>query len=325
MVARCCRQPQPSRILARLGRGSPFHSLALRRLPLSVIVDFTSDWKQYVEHEIASQGYAVDAGEDLRSLSYKFFNLKKRRISATPRKVLEAKTFSCPATLANGYALLKKKLEDGHDVCPHLSKFLLRDDYEDTLLNDWGIHHFHLGQNPEKSGFIERTGPLLFAHVTADFVFHLGVYSHGSWTQQDLIRVIHENWPDVISSKKIKDIIRLSHTPTDDEISQLRTVGVQAMVQVAPGIVYGPLGGGYSVAGTSVESTMRVNSHMRLLRNLEDHIKENTKKFTARISELGYTHGSPPSFALMIDDKGFFAVEKSSGVAFLVHPHADKR
>ena len=67
---------------------------------------------------------------------------------------------------------------------------------------------------------------------------------------------------------------------------------------------------------------MRVNWYMRLLRNLEDHIKENTEKFTARISELGYTHGSPPSFALMINDKGFFAVERSSSVAFLLHPHA---
>lgn len=198
----------------------------------------------------------------------------------------------------------------------------MRDDCEDLLLNDWGIHHFHLGQNPEKSGFIERTGPLLFAHVTADSVFCLGVYPHGSWTQQDLIRVIHENWPGVISTKKINGIIELSHTLTDDEIAQLRKAGVQTMVQVAPGIVYTPLGGGYSTAGTSVESTMRVNWYMRLLRNLEDHIKENTEKFTARISELGYTHGSPPSFALMINDKGFFAVERSSSVAFLLHPHA---
>ena len=43
---------------------------------MTIIVDFTSDWKEYVEHEIASQGYAVDADEDLRSLSYKFFNLE---------------------------------------------------------------------------------------------------------------------------------------------------------------------------------------------------------------------------------------------------------
>lgn len=289
---------------------------------MAVIVDFTSDWKQYVEHEISSQGYAVDTSEDLRSLSYKFFNLKRRRIAEVPRSVFEAKTFSCPANLANGYALLKKKLEGGHDVCPHLSKFLLRDDYEDSLLNDWGIHHFHLGENPERSGFIERTGPLLFAHVTHDSAYCLGVYPHGSWTQQDLIRVIHENWPTVISAKKLNGIIGMSHTPTDDEIAQLRKAGVQTMVQVAPGIVYAPLGGGYSTAGTSVESTMRVNWYMRLIRNLEDHIKENTDKFTTRIRELGHTHGNPPSFALMINDQGFFAVEKGSGVAFLLHPHA---
>ncbi len=45
---------------------------------MTVIVDFTNDWKQYVENEISSQGYTVDQSEDLRSLSYKFFNLKQK-------------------------------------------------------------------------------------------------------------------------------------------------------------------------------------------------------------------------------------------------------
>lgn len=290
---------------------------------MTVIVDFTNDWKQYVENEISSQGYAVDQSEDLRSLSYKFFNLRRRRIAATPRKVLESKSFSCPTDLTSGYDLLKEKLKNGHDVCSHLSKFLLRDDHEDSLLNDWGIHHFHLGINPEKSGFIERTGPLLFAHVTVDSVYCLGIYPHGSWTQQDLIRVIHDNWPSIISAKKLNGILGLSHVPTDEDIAQLRKAGVQTMVQISPGIVYAPLGGGYSTAGTSVESTMRVNWYMRLIRNLEDHVKENTEKFTKKIQELGYAHGNPPSFSLLIDEKGFFAVENNSGVAFLLHPHAN--
>ncbi len=40
---------------------------------MTVIVDFTSDWKHYVENEISSQGYAVDTEEDLRLLTYKYF------------------------------------------------------------------------------------------------------------------------------------------------------------------------------------------------------------------------------------------------------------
>lgn len=288
---------------------------------MTVIVDFTNDWKQYVVNDISSQGYTVDQSEDLHLLSYKFFNLRKRRIAAAPRNVLESNSFSCPTDLTNGYDILKDKLVKGHDVCSHLSKFLLQDDYEDSLLNDWGIHHFHLGINPGKSGFIERTGPLLFAHVTVDSVYCLGIYPHGSWTQQELIRVIHDNWPSVISVRKLNGILGLSQAPTDRDIAQLRKAGVQTMVQISPEIVYAPLGGGYSTAGTSIESTMRADRYMRLIRNLEDHVKENTEKFTNKIQELGYVHGNPPSFSLMIDDRGFFAVETNSGVAFLLHNH----
>lgn len=286
-----------------------------------VIVDFMNDWKRLVVNEIASLGYAVDHSEDLNLLSYKFFNLRKRRIAAIPRNIFESKNFSCPKNLTNGYDVLKNKLTKGHDVCAHLSKYLLQGDYEDLLLNDWGIHHFHLGKNPEKSGFIERTGALLFAHITVDSVYCLGIYPHGSWTQQELIRVFHDNWQGIISERKLNGILGSSNVLTDKDVAQLRKKGVQTMVQISPEIVYAPLGGGYSTAGTSMESTMRANSYMRLIRNLEDHVKENVKIFIDKIQELGYSHGNIPSFSMMIDEKGFFAVETNSGVAFLLHDH----
>lgn len=288
---------------------------------MSVIVDFTSDWKKFMEDEISSQGYSVDANEDIHKISYRFFNLRKRHIAPVRRAVHESIGFSCPANLQNGYDILKAKLQTGQDVYPHLSKFLLKDDYEDSLLNDWGIHHLHLGVNPEKSGFIERTGPLLFAHVTADSVYCLGIYPHGSWTQQDLIRVIHDNWPSVIAAKKINGVVGLSHIATDSDIAALRKAGVQTMIQLEPGVVYAPLGGGYSTAGTSIESTMRSDWYMRLIRNLEDHVKENLDKFTTRIRDLGHSHGNPPTFSLMVNEQGFFAVEVAAGVAFLLHAH----
>lgn len=65
----------------------------------------------------------------------------------------------------SGYKTLKAKFANGDDVTPHLSSNILNDTYEDYLLNDWGIHHFHLGQNIS-DGFAGRTGPLLFALIT---------------------------------------------------------------------------------------------------------------------------------------------------------------
>jgi hypothetical protein len=44
------------------------------------------------------------------------------------------------------------------------------------MLNDWGIHHLHLGTKISKNtGFVERTGPLLFVKFEKNVAYFIGV------------------------------------------------------------------------------------------------------------------------------------------------------
>ncbi len=47
------------------------------------------------------------------------------------------------------FELVKKKLANGEDVRPHLSNRYTDPNYSDSLLNDWKIHHQHLGTTME--------------------------------------------------------------------------------------------------------------------------------------------------------------------------------
>ena len=89
-------------------------------------------------------------------------------VDTVPRKIIKADEFtSPPPELVDGFNILIDKIKEGIDITPHLSKKLTDLNYDDPLLNDWGIYHLHLGTEFDKRGFVNRTGPpLYFFRVT---------------------------------------------------------------------------------------------------------------------------------------------------------------
>lgn len=58
----------------------------------------------------------------------------------------------------------------------------------------------------EPNGFVNRTGPVLFARFDEQNAYLINVWSHGNWTNQDMIRIIHNNWPESIEDlKRLQD------------------------------------------------------------------------------------------------------------------------
>ena len=55
------------------------------------------------------------------------------------------------------------------------------------MYNDYRvIRILHLGIGFETSGYIKRTGPLLFAIVDSASVYEIGLYHHGDWYEFDV-------------------------------------------------------------------------------------------------------------------------------------------
>ena len=161
----------------------------------------------------------------------------------------------------------------GDDVTGHLSTLMLEAGYHDALLNDWGVHHFHLGTapHPTKPTFAARTGPLLFARVT-DTDFHaLGVFPHSAFGDSEVVEILHREWPDTVRRYRI-NAIDIDPVPTNAEIKMLRKAGVTFFMKTSDGTIYAPPGGGYMTSGHSTQAVRHCDMIMGRLRQAAEQV-----------------------------------------------------
>lgn len=226
----------------------------------------------------------------------------------------------CPPEVAAGFEILKTKAERGEDLSAHQSKKLLDAKFNDHLLNDWGIHHFHLGTDVDTGSpsFVKRTELLLFARLTDDSVFLIDISRHGAWSDQRLVEIMHANWPDSIERYRLRGILGLERVVTNEDRERLREAGALTFVQLADGTVYAPIGGGYSSSGLGIDVVRKSGYYAQRVRNLEAQVKAQSDAFIARIRDTGLSSGTPTRFRLLVDAKGAHAVEEQSRKAFFL-------
>lgn len=258
-----------------------------------ITMDLCKDYSEMVRERMRQRGF--QSNKDGHELWYDFFNLDKKSIHPHRRKVVYSREFYCPPELSKGLHLLVQKFESGADVSPHLSKDA-SDPYEfDGLLYDWGIYHFHLGESIDpRTGRIERTGPILFARVDNKNVYCINIYTHGKgkqpWSNQEMVKIIHQNWPDTIKEHRLPDGTRLYpdtiSAPNDAEYAHLRKNGVSTIICLEDGVAYFSPGGGYASSGHSTELVLLCNWINNELKFTEVKIHENIDALAEDIENI---------------------------------------
>ena len=205
----------------------------------------------YDEHEVM----AINDGVDL----FRCYSKALRRfISRTPRNVHKASTFPNVERHLDAVRTIEELFQKGGDVVPYLSKRIMRLEYSDMILDDWGIYHLHLGDSvsihgPNK-GFIKRTCLLLYCGVTESDVYFVNVLPHNNWTTQKLVQTIHDEWPDILSDYRGPGP-RQVRPMSDAQITALRTEHHNYEIVMNDGTAYFLIGGGFLSDGTSMFDT----------------------------------------------------------------------
>jgi hypothetical protein len=278
-----------------------------------VEANFYSDWVAELRQELGQLGYQVSSRPDEEVVRI-YLNLQKRLVEPKPRQVHRSKEFQCPAELQNGLSVAECAMRRGDNLTPFLSKFIKRADYDDPLLNHWGIHHLHLGTNIDSDQFVERTGPLLFAMFDSECAYLINVYSHGAWAMQDMVRILHDNWPESIEPYRLNNVISLANSVSDQDVKVLRKKNVNTFVEIAPNIVYAPIGGGSASSGISVDVVRQADFIKEKLEELERAVVENIEEIAEKACEKGISLPKKPRFELKEQDGKSYAVEAATRI-----------
>lgn len=279
---------------------------------MKLIMDFKADWHETLK-EIMKSAWDLDTKAITEDVPVHYFNAAQRRITATPRNILVSDTFHCPAEHLQGWEQIKRSVIEGRDLNPHLSKRIGKVKKTDLLLSDWGVHHLHLGTELE-GRYTARTGPLLFARVTADNFYAIDVYTHDDFEDADIVEVVHRNWPESIEHWALRGM-QSKETLTSDQRKTLRKKRYNSFVQVNDGTTYAPIGGGYVFSGHSIFAITEMDKEHHFLECLERLIPELMPELLPELEKRGYSEDADIRVSLVLTDLAYFAHFTEYGIA----------
>lgn len=173
-------------------------------------------------------------------------------------------------------------------MTPYLTERVNDTEKSDGLLWDYAIQHMHLSRNPGKPGFVERSDWLLFAIVGDRDAFFVDVRPHEDpekllWVSQDLLAIVHRNWPELTASREMKGI--KGDAITDSEKLELRRKNANLVHKVGDYAI-APLGWGSMADGHSSLCRYLADKLLYELeqqqRRLDEHAEELRAAFVAR-------------------------------------------
>lgn len=276
-------------------------------------IDLYKDWLEIIKEDLLESGYNID-NHDNDKIAILYYSLQKRMISQKPRTINKHENFVCPSELLNGLSLIEDKIKNGDDLKPHQSKKLKKFDDKDGLLYDWGIYHFHLGTEMDSDGFIKRTGPLLYAMIKDENAYFIGVFNHGAWTMQEMLKIIHDNWPSAIIQYKLEGVTQLEKNFDDNEIKHLRGANINTILEIAPSAFYMGPGGGIAGSGDSADAVLRYQNMRRQFVNIEKNLRENPDVYLNQFfKNLDFSRVDLMDFELVRKNDIYYVLEKNYG------------
>jgi hypothetical protein len=217
-----------------------------------------------------------------------YFNFLLKYISVIDRQVRisnEIKNSQLSGRYKLAFDTIINKTQRGIDLNPYQSRNSFNSDYDDGLFNDWGIHHLHLSISKKNKTdyFMSRCDKLLFVQFTEAEAYFIGIYEHNEkpiWGKKELIRIIRNNWPDLLKDKEAGAIFEPDLN--DYEIEKLREKGYLLGVNV-DGIGYMLLGHGQVSSGDNLMACRLSGEVVRWLGQNRKLFYDNEKKFVIEL------------------------------------------
>lgn len=197
--------------------------------------------------------------------------------------------------------LIRSLLAEGENVTRFLSKKVNSLKFGDGLLWDYGIHHLHLSKEVEESGFVKRSDYLLFAIVTQEDAYFVDVRLHPKrgdlgWVRQDLLEIVHSNWPELVEAKVLRGV--RGTALTDEEKQELRRKNCNYVAQLGDYAI-APIGGGTMADGSSSLCRLWASNLMHEIERHQQYFDSQPAELQFRLKAMGVEISGRMNFELV--------------------------
>lgn len=230
-------------------------------------IDFLNDLKNIIISNLEFMGFSLPKNKELAHLMLCYKNIGNKHIVHRKRRISFSKEISINEDLKL-FTDVINKVKNGDDINCFLSKRIRCLEYQDKLLNDWGIHHLHYQR--------KRADQLLFVMLSDDHAYFIDIMPHENykkrpnevtWTNSRLIQIVHSNWPDLLTFYKINGVDK--DTITDQERRTLRQLNCNSTITTSDGTTYWGIGEGLTSTGHSIKHLREVDYQIKCVKNME--------------------------------------------------------
>ena len=287
-------------------------------------MNFESDLEHIIKRQFDEHGICYEDNIDVRCLSVRYLEMLNRRIVPIPREVLfseeihdslgkltreiEVKQREKAAEAWGAVFLIRYLLTEGKNVNCFLSTRIdsaTGKKSRDGLLWDFGMHHFHLSKALEPSGdFVKRSDYLLFAIITQEHAYFVDVRPHRDpqnlgWVRQELLEIVHLNWPELIESNVLRGV--KGNVLTDEQKKELRRKNINYAAELG-GNAVAPLGGGMMIDGSSALCRWWAAKLMHEIRRHQAYFDPQPSDLRSALEDKGLEKSGEMEFDLVLLD-----------------------
>jgi hypothetical protein len=280
---------------------------------------FNHDAWQIVTESLTEMGVQFDPSLPLDKLLVLLATVSHRRIAAIPREVHFSVEFirakeGLPEQLQRGADEVVRKLRQGLDVNSHLNRRSVEPERDDDLLADWGVHHFHLGdERGNGDAFSARTDLLAFAHLTGTDAYFIDILPHQNFDQPQLLETFVRRFPAVAERFEVKGILGASQVlpATVSDIRTLRKGHVNSLMAIDGKFYFGP-GGGLVASGHSARAVYLADAALARIADLERTMLRDEARIRKQIASAKKTDAALLDFELVSYENQWRVYEKTT-------------
>ena len=284
-------------------------------------MNFESDLVGIIKRQLSMENIHYKDNGDARYFAARYCEMRIRRIVPMPRRVHFSneindslgKLFKETNTEKNkaleawrAVFLIRDLFVKGKSVTKFLSKSVTKsfNKKTDGLLLDFGMHHFHLSRELEESGFVQRSDYLLFAIITDADAYFVDVRPHRDperleWVRQDLLSILHSNWPELLESYVLQG--QMGDVLTDEQKKELRRKKVNHVTQLG-GSAISPIGGGVMSDGSSIWCQVWGDRLLHEINQYQSYLDSQPKALRSQLEAKGKRIASEMEFQLVLLD-----------------------